>query len=163
MKFSKILMAGAMAMAAGLAHAGPESLGTGPGTYSFSDNHDRGFAVTLDPGTYTFDSEVTASGFDLITVWLSYSHDHNPMGPRGNDIDTYDEVNSLDWTEHYSPLVVTTPGTIVYVNINTHLGKLTNGEYDGRLVVTQVPEPANVALMLAGLGLVGVLAKRRRG
>ena len=163
MKFSKILVAGALAATAGLAVAGPDSLGTGPGTYNFSDNHDKGFYVTLDPGTYTFDSSVTATGFDLITVWLSYSKDHNPGGPRGNDIDTFDEVTSTDWTEHYTPLVVTTPGTQVYVDINTHLGKLTSGQFNGQLVVTQVPEPANVMLMLAGLGMLGFLGKRRRG
>jgi len=163
MKFSRILVAVAAAAAAGLAQAGPESLGSGPGSYTFSDNHDRGYYVTLDPGTYTFDSEVVASGFDLITVWLSYSPDHNPGGPRGNDIDTFDKVSALDWTEHYTPLVVTTPGTQVYVDVNTHLGKLTNGQFNGRLVVTQVPEPAGAALLAAGLGLLGFVGKRRRG
>src|SRR5262249_36634942 len=163
MKFSRILVAAAATAAAGLAQAGPQSLGSGPGTYSFSDNHDRGYYVTLGPGSYTFDSEVVASGFDLITVWLSYSPDHNPGGPRGNDNDTFDEITSLDGREHYPPVVTTPPGTGVYVDINTPLGNLTNGQFNGRLVVPQVPEPAGVALLAAGLGLLGFVGKRRRG
>ena len=34
--------------------------------------------------------------------------------------------------------------------------------FDGHINTTAIPEPANVALLLAGLGLVGGLARRRR-
>lgn len=37
-----------------------------------------------------------------------------------------------------------------------------NASYTGSLNVTAVPEPETVALMLAGLGVVGFMARRRR-
>ena len=37
-----------------------------------------------------------------------------------------------------------------------------NGSYSGNINVTAVPEPETYALMLAGLGLVGFMARRRK-
>ena len=50
---------------------------------------------------------------------------------------------------------------LAYVNIHTELNP--SGEIRGQLIqVTAVPEPETYALMLAGLGLVGWVASRRR-
>ena len=40
-------------------------------------------------------------------------------------------------------------------------GNIQNPQFQGSASVSTVPEPANVALLLAGLGLLGVMAKRR--
>ena len=47
--------------------------------------------------------------------------------------------------------------------VNVHTSTFTGGEVRGQLIqVTAVPEPETYALMLAGLGLVGWVASRRR-
>ena len=51
MRIARVLSAVALAAAASVAMAGPQALGTGPGTYTFSDNHDLGWFVELGPGT----------------------------------------------------------------------------------------------------------------
>lgn len=148
----------ALALVAGSAAAGPQQLGTGTGTYTFSDNRDRAWYVTLGPGTYDFTSSVVSDGFDLTNVWLSYSKDMKCC--HANDIDQFDMNSPTNWSEAYGPLTLTQT-TDVYVDVNTNLGKLTNGHYDGRLLITSVPEPGSVPLLLAGLGLVGLVARRR--
>jgi hypothetical protein len=47
-----------------------------------------------------------------------------------------------------------------YVNIHTP-GTYAGGEIRGFLATTAVPEPGSIALLLAGLGVVGFVARRR--
>jgi len=48
--------------------------------------------------------------------------------------------------------------------VNLHTGAFGGGEIRGQLVpVGVVPEPSTYALMLAGIGMMGMLARRRRG
>jgi hypothetical protein len=159
MQVSRLLSAIALAAAASLAHAGPTQLGTGPGDYSFTDNHDSAWYVTLGPGTYSFTSTVSSVGFDLTEVWLSTSKDHKST--NGNDLGDFDQVSSSHWSLLSQPLVLTQT-TDIYIDVNTHLGKLTQGNFAGSFSVSPVPEPAGSGLLLAGLGLLACLGKARR-
>ena len=48
--------------------------------------------------------------------------------------------------------------------VNLHTAAFPGGEIRGQLLpVTVVPEPSTYALMLAGIGMMGMLARRRRG
>lgn len=161
MKLYKTALVAAAVLAAGAAQAGPTDLGTGPGTYSFSDNHDSAWYVTLDPGTYILNSAVTSSGFDLNDVWFSMSKDHKCC--TGNDIADFHEFSPNDFAWSV-PTFTVTQTTKLYVDIDTHFGQSTDGKFNGTLVIAEappVPEPATPALLLAGLGLLGIVSRRR--
>ncbi len=158
MKMMKIVVAALMTAAGAAAVAGPTDLGTGPGLYSFADNHDSAWYVTLGPGTYSFASTVSSVGFDLAEVWLSTSKDHKSS--NDNDLGVFDQISSTQWSEMRT--LTLTQTTDLYIDVNTHLGKLTNGNFAGSFAVSAVPEPTSAALLLAGIGLFGFMRKRRQ-
>jgi len=155
----KLIATAALAAAAGLAQAGPEQIGTGPGTFTFEGNKDAAFYVTLGPGTYDFSSFVVADDdLALVDVWLSLSKDKKPN--NGNDLSLFTEADAQHFSDTYGPLVLTQT-TNIYVDVNTHLGKLQDSDYEGVLTITAVPEPATTAMFLAGLGVLGFVGRRR--
>jgi len=160
MRFTRVVTAMALAAAAGVASAATD-LGDGTGTYSFSLNHDRSYFVSLGPGTYEINSSVSSDVIDFDKVWLSTSKD-NHFSPNGNnDLTMFTENSPTNWsTSNY--IVTLTKPTDLYVDVDTHFGKGTNGVYNGMLTVTAVPEPASYALLLAGVGLLGFMGMRRR-
>lgn len=159
MKASKTVMAAVVAAFSAVAFAAPTQVGTGPGTYSWTDNHDSAWFVTLDPGIYDITSGVVSNGFDLTSVWFSTSKDHKNNG--GNDLGLFDMISTRHFDGSLSHITLTAP-TDLYVDINTNLGKLTNGAFIGTVTVTAVPEPTSIALFAAGLGLLGLIGVRRR-
>jgi hypothetical protein len=165
MKLSRLVTAAALTAVAGLAVAGPEELGTGPGTYTFSDSHDRDFFVELAPGSYSISGSVMSSGFLLTDVFFSTTKYHNPFFRKSGTIDLFDRDAPNAFSD--APMTVTFANTTdLYVNVNTTLGKLVpGGSFNGTLTITPlvaVPEPASSALLLAGIGLLGFMGLRRK-
>lgn len=125
-------------------------------TSTFSAVHTAGSFT--DTFTFTL-SGITSASLSLITIGAGIA-----------DIDfTSATLNSLPLTLTtdaggfveilYSPtdFAVTGPLTLI---VNGTSGA--NASYSGTLNVTAVPEPETVALMLAGLGVLGFVARRRR-
>jgi hypothetical protein len=124
-----------------------------------------GSSVTAISG-WVIDSEV-ASGTFTITGLSSYAGADNTFNPAspyfdfagvsfstnvGGDYNLFN-VGSSSPSGVAMLSSVLDPGGVVQTAGLTNLASLT---------VTAVPEPASMALLLAGLGMVGVMASRRR-
>jgi len=167
LKISKFAAIGAIALAAVAAQAKPVSL-TGSedpvtsGSFSFEGTKDSSFWVVLDAGTYSFESSVQATGETLAGVWLSYTQNKNE-GHKDDIFSLSGDASQTLYTGSFSQLVLAQP-TKVFLDVNSILGKnAKNGSFEGTLTVTSaVPEPATTALLLAGLGMMGFIGRRRR-
>lgn len=162
------LALGSAAWAAPVTEVGSsKSLGTGVGTYSISATKDTAFAVKLYAGTYTFTlSPLTENGDSNITqAWLSASQDNSAS--NGNDFGSYD-ISGSAAPGSFTETLVVRPGktTTVYLNVlGTHLGKAGRNDvagYSATLSVSAVPEPSSTTALLAGLGLLAAVARRRK-
>ena len=159
-----------LALVAGPALAAPADidLGTGPGAYDFSGYNvgqsDSSFFVTLGPGTYDFTGSVGSESTKLLDVWLSFSDD-KLYKPGTNDLTEFDKVtgsHKYEW-QLGTPFELTlTQTTNIYLNVDA---KTSRQWFAGNLdiVSAPVPEPASGALLVAGLGALGFIGRRRRG
>lgn len=153
---AKSAAAVSLAFAASAAFAGHD-LGAAPtsGPITFSGERDSSWYVTLDPGQYAFTSDVT--GGLANDVWLSFGGDTSVHG--ANDIAEFTPSNgNVTWDLANQVVNITAPGTRVFVNIDL---TARTAPFTGTLSVSAVPEPASAALLLAGLGMLGFVGRRR--
>jgi PEP-CTERM motif len=145
-------------LATGALAAVPTDLGTGPGNYSLAGNKNLvSFKLTLGPGVYT--AKYVVNALDQTTfdhVWLSLSNNNSWTNPNDLEGGLFNG-NTLARDKITRTLTNT---TTFYLLVDTT--KSANDGFAGLLTVTAVPEPASSALFLAGLGVVGLAARRRQ-
>ena len=139
----------------------PQFIGNDIGTFSFSGTADNGeFYVTLDAGTYVITGDIkttadSSKNYNLTGATLTSGSLSDPFEHQGAD----------HYFENPYILTVTSP-TELLLNVNTN--NKSNGGYDGTVTIaavplaTDVPEPASALLLLAGVGMLGFSARRRR-
>ena len=116
--------------------------------------------VIIDASTNTVSWSVLASN---IETPLSGAHIHNgPAGVNGPVIVNFSGAFSGNGLID-ADLALITPANAALFYVNLHNAVFPGGAIRGQLqFVGSVPEPATYGLMLAGMGAIGLLARRRR-
>ncbi len=136
-------------------------------------------------GTFVFDDQGTvAIGDDTLSVALTFAgltggpasaaHIHSPASPGMNApvVITLTGFPNTTAGTYANSFALSSLGAgeaafeaqlfagLTYVNIHNAL--FPGGEIRGQLTVNPVPEPKTYAMLMAGLGLLGFIARRRR-
>lgn len=162
MKLSSIVSAAALVVVATGAHAA--NLGTldlSSGSGFFGNTPVAGsFTDTL---TFTLSSASTANGSVTAVVNGTQDVDFSSIvitGPGGSFSFSLTNPDPVEvWALPASGATLSA-GTYTLTLTGTNSASI--GSYAGNLAVTPVPEPQALAMMLAGLGAVGFLVRRRR-
>jgi len=152
----KLMTALAAVVLASSAHAGLTQVGLG--TTTISDNSDESFLMKLAAGTYTVSYSLDGSNLTKFAqTWLS--KDGNRSWTDSRDF-RLGSISNGGTHAADSFTFTLTKADRVYFNVDALRAQ--NLGYSGTLTVTAVPEPGSTALFLAGLGALGLLARRRR-
>lgn len=104
--------------------------------------------------TFTFDGLVTGI-YDVVGSFSGYNFNVTGATFNGSVLDTANLGNFSFGSITYngtSPFVLSITGTRVNNNA---------AGFSGSLAVSPVPEPESIAMMLAGLGVIGAVVRRR--
>jgi hypothetical protein len=117
------------------------------------------FAKNLSEG-FAFDTNLDVPVIDLKDSLGNYvlkNPDHATQNPAA------DGSYSYYYPNFYSGYIPLAAGKYtVNFNYGPKVTSLTGGTYTGGITVAAVPEPETYAMMLAGLGLIGFSARRRK-
>lgn len=161
MKTSSLVLAAVLAFGSGASMAATGPLDLSTGNTGFSNSPVIG--TFTDVYTFTVVSPVFANGSVTTAVNVSQNIDFSAMVLTGPGNATYSFTKLLGDPVEVWSLSTTTLAAGAYTLTLTGLNSPSGASYGGNFAVTPVPEPESLALLLGGLGVVGFVARRRRG
>jgi hypothetical protein len=126
----------------------------------FPDSRVSDLSVTIS-GARTGNGTFGLSDFSFAAVWAPSPLDFSKelVGQSLTTGGTWGQSNAMDGDFNLFAANPSAPNGTWYFELTTSAG---GGDTMALTSMTPVPETSNVALMLAGLGLVGVVARRRK-
>lgn len=121
-------------------------------TFSLPANSASGYSVT----NFTF----LPGQFNTILATLTLFS--NVDGILGNADDTFISTSSMPGGNTLALAQTALPAGNYFIDVGGRTNGTQGGIYNGAISVTAVPEPETLAMMLAGLGALGFLARRRQ-
>lgn len=165
LKHKQLLAAAALAVCAGMAQAGG-ALALVNGTASFGGQFAASASPITDSWTFNVSQESNANGSAISIRLDTLDWDFNSItlsGPSGPFAFVQDAA-STDALEIWklNPVVLQI-GNYTLDVVGSVTAPATAGSYGGNLNISPVPEPASAALLISGLGLLGLRRRRREG
>lgn len=139
------------------------------------NSKDQGGMADLTVGdvpTFSFWAKGTAGGTGNVLFALRYLDGTGNIKASSGNVFFQNQINENSWTQITYTLASGVPvgATAAFVEFSQAIGPIDAGLHPGRVLIDDVhlgvaaavPEPGTYAMMLAGLGAVGVIARRRR-
>lgn len=157
MMIRKTLLALALA-GAGLAQAA---------TYNFSGSFENAPATPVLSGSFSFDDAVVAAGgldgdFALTALSLIFQGQTYTLAQAASPSVTFEGGLMTGPNAAFTTPAGHTLLLQSFFGASSFTYSVSGNEQLGNLSISAVPEPESYALMLAGLGIVGFLARRRK-
>ena len=124
-----------------------------------------------DTPTLTFWAKGTAGGTGNVLFALGYLDDIGNIKANSGNQFFQGSINANTWSQiTYSLGAVPVGATAAFIEFSQGIGPIDAGNPAGKVLIDDlflgvtaaVPEPETYAMLLAGLGVVGTIARRRR-
>jgi hypothetical protein len=111
--------------------------------------------------TYSFTLNL-GSGIDAAVGVLNFGKTYR-VDLSSFSYTLYDNTNNIlgTATDDFGFSVASLSSGSYHLNVSGNAVGTSGGKYQGAITVTPVPEPESYAMLLAGLGLMGAIARRR--